>query len=192
MTNVFYTAAGREVRDGGGIRPDIEPKGEELSTLIFHLLQDMTIFDFATEFCLKNESIEPASTFNISDETYEEFKQFIKARNFSYDLMSAKVLTDLKKLVELEGFKDIVKEEIESLEKKLQTNLDHSLEHFSEDVKTLIAEEIVVRYYGEKGGIIYSLREDTDILESYKILGDKEKYNEILTPKAKDAKKAKE
>lgn len=192
LTNVFYTAAGREVRDGGGIRPDIEPKGEELSTLIFHLLQDMTIFDFATEFCLKNESIEPASTFNISDETYEEFKQFIKARNFSYDLMSAKVLTDLKKLVELEGFKDIVKEEIESLEKKLQTNLDHSLEHFSEDVKTLIAEEIVVRYYGEKGGIIYSLREDTDILESYKILGDKEKYNEILTPKAKDAKKAKE
>ena len=192
LTNVFYTAAGREVRDGGGIRPDIEPKGEELSTLIFHLLQDMTIFDFATEFCLKNESIEVASSFTISDETYEEFKQFIKARNFSYDLMSAKVLTDLKKLVELEGFKDIVKEEIESLEKKLQTNLDHSLEHFSKDVKTLIAEEIVVRYYGEKGGIIYSLREDTDILESYKILGDKEKYNEILTPKAKDAKKAKE
>lgn len=192
LTNVFYTAAGREVRDGGGIRPDIEPKGEELSTLIFHLLQDMTIFDFATEFCLKNESIEAASSFTISDETYEEFKQFIKARNFSYDLMSAKVLTDLKKMVELEGFKDIVKEEIESLEKKLQTNLDHSLEHFSKDVKTLIAEEIVVRYYGEKGGIIYSLREDTDILESYKILGDKEKYNEILTPKAKDAKKAKE
>ena len=76
------------------------------------------------------------------------------------------------------GFKDIVKEEIESLEKKLQTNLDHSLEHFSKDVKTLIADEIVRRYYGDKGGIIYNLREDTDILESYKILGDKEKYNE--------------
>ena len=192
LTNVFYTAAGREVRDGGGIRPDIEPKGEELSTLIFHLLQDMTIFDFATEFCLKNESIEPASTFTISNETYEEFKQFIKARNFSYDLMSVKALADLKKLVELEGFKEIVKEEIESLEKKLQTNLDHSLEHFSKDVKTLIADEIVVRYYGEKGGIVYSLREDIDILESYKILGNKDKYNEILTPKAKDAKETKE
>lgn len=192
LTNVFHTAAGREVRDGGGIRPDIEPKGEELSTLIFHLLQDMTVFDFATEFCLKNESIEPASTFTISDETYEEFKQFIKAKNFSYDLMSIKALTDLKKLVELEGFKEIVKEEIESLEKKLQANLDHSLEHFSKDVKTLIADEIVRRYYGDKGGIIYNLREDTDILESYKILGDKEKYNEILTPKAKEVKETKE
>ena len=119
-------------------------------------------------------------------------KIIIKAKNFSYDLMSVKALTDLKKLVELEGFKEIVKEEIESLEKKLQTNLDHSLEHFSKDVKTLIADEIVRRYYGDKGGIIYNLREDTDILESYKILGDKEKYNEILTPKAKDAKETKE
>lgn len=192
LTNVFHTAAGREVRDGGGIRPDIEPKGEELSTLIFNLLQDMTVFDFATEFRLKNDSIEPASSFSVSDGVYREFKQFIKSRNFSYDLMSVKALDDLKKLVELEGFKDIVKEEIESLEKKLQGNLDHALEHFSKDVKALIADEIVRRYYGEKGGIIYSLREDTDLLESYKILGDSDKYNEILTPKTKEVKETAE
>ena len=183
LTNVFHTAAGREVRDGGGIRPDIEPKGEELSTLIYYLMQDMVIFDFANEFCLKNSSIEPAATFDISDETYDEFKEFIKAKNFSYDLMSVKALDDLKKLTELEGFKDIVKDEIESLEKKLQSNLDHSLEHFSKDIKILIADEIVRRYYSEKGGIIYSLREDMDIQESYKVLEDNDRYREILSPK---------
>ena len=183
LTNVFHTAAGREVRDGGGIRPDIEPKSEELSTLIYHLLQDMTVFDFATEFYLKNEHIAPASTFSVSDETYEEFKKFIKAKNFSYDLMSMKALADLKKLIEFEGFKEIAKDEIESLEKKLQTNLDHSLEHFSKEIKTLIADEIIKRYYGEKGEIIYSLREDTDIMESYKILENIDKYKEILSPK---------
>ena len=183
LTNVFHTAAGREVRDGGGIRPDIEPKGEELSTLIYYLMQDMVIFDFANEFCLKNSSIEPAATFDISDETYDEFKKFIKAKNFSYDLMSVKALDDLKKLTELEGFKDIVKDEIESLEKKLQSNLDHSLEHFSKDIKILIADEIVRRYYSEKGGIIYSLREDLDIQESYKVLEDNDRYREILSPK---------
>ena len=86
LTNVFHTAAGREVRDGGGIRPDIEPKGEELSTLIFHLLQDMTVFDFATEFCLKNESIEPASTFTISDETYEAIHNHMKHIGLAFQL----------------------------------------------------------------------------------------------------------
>ena len=97
--------------------------------------------------------------------------------------MSVKALDDLKKLTELEGFKDIVKDEIESLEKKLQSNLDHSLEHFSKDIKILIADEIVRRYYGEKGGIIYSLREDLDIQESYNVLEDNDRYREILSPK---------
>lgn len=183
LTNVFRTAAGREVRDGGGIRPDIEPRGEEISTLIYNLLQDMAVFDFATEFCLKNDSIAPAATFTISDETYAEFGNFLKERNYSYDLISAKRLADLKKIIELEGFGEIVKDEIESLEKKLCVNLEHSLLHFSNDVKVLLATEIVKRYQGQKGEIIYSLREDTDIKESYALLKDKKRYMEILSPK---------
>ena len=183
LTNVFRTAAGREVRDGGGIRPDIEPRGEEISTLIYNLLQDMAVFDFATEFCLKNDSIAPAATFTISDETYAEFGNFLKERNYSYDLISAKRLADLKKIIELEGFGEIVKDEIESLEKKLCVNLEHSLSHFSNDVKVLLATEIVKRYQGQKGEIIYSLREDTDIKESYALLKDKKRYMEILSPK---------
>lgn len=183
LTNVFYTTAGRKVRDGGGIRPDIEPRGEEISTLIYNLLQDMAVFDFATEFCLKNDSIAPAATFTISDEVYEDFGKFLKARNYNYDLISAKRLDDLKKIIELEGFGDIVREEIESLEKKLTVNLEHSLAHFSEDVKILLATEIVKRYQGQKGEIIYSLREDTDIKESYALLKDTKRYKEILLPK---------
>ena len=181
LTTVFRTAAGREVRDGGGIRPDVEVKSEELSTLIFNLLQDMSVFDFATGFCLKNDTIESASTFTVSDETYSEFVSFLKSRNFSYDLISARRLADLKRIIELEGFGDIVKDEIASLEKKLQVDLDHSLSHFSDDVKVLIASEIVKRYHGQKGEIIYNLREDSDIKESYGILKDLKRYREILS-----------
>lgn len=181
LTTVFRTAAGREVRDGGGIRPDVEVKSEELSTLIFNLLQDMSVFDFATGFCLKNDTIESASTFTVSDETYSEFVSFLKSRNFSYDLISARRLADLKRVIELEGFGDIVKDEIASLEKKLQVDLDHSLSHFSDDVKVLIASEIVKRYHGQKGEIIYNLREDSDIKESYGILKDLKRYREILS-----------
>lgn len=182
LTNVFYTAAGREVRDGGGIRPDVEPKSEELSTLLYYLIQDMAIFDFATEFKLKNKEIAGADNFVISDETYADFCEYLKKRGFTYDLQSAKVLKELKKLIEFEGFTAITKEEIEALEKKLHANLDHSLNHFSKDVKDLIADEIIKRYYGREGEIIYSLRQDTDLKEAYAILKDNGRYKKILSP----------
>lgn len=185
LTTVFHTATGREVRDGGGIRPDVEPKSEELSTLLYYLMRDMAIFDFATEYTLKNETIAPAETFEISDRDYDEFKKLLKSRNFSYDLISVKVLNDLKKAMEFEGFAEIAKEEIASLEKKLQANLDHSLTHFEKDIRILIASEIVTRYYGQKGTIIYSLNKDTELKEAYTILVNEKRYKEILTPKNK-------
>lgn len=185
LTNVFYTEAGREVRDGGGVRPDIEPKSEELSTLLFYLMQDMAVFDYATEYAIKNSTIAPADTFELSDEDYDEFKRLLKSRNFSYDLISVKVLKDLKQAVEFEGFSGIVKEEIESLERKLQTNLDHSLTHFEKEIRKIIADEIIHRYYGQKGRIIYNLREDTDIEEAFKILENEKEYRNILSPTKK-------
>ena len=182
LTTVFHTAAGREVRDGGGIRPDVEPKSEELSTLLYYLMQDMAIFDFATDFRLKNSTIESAETFCISDETYAEFKEYLKKKGFTYDLQSAKILNDLKRMIEFEGFTSITKEEIEGLEKKLHANLDHSLEHFKDDIKDIVADEIIKRYYGNQGEIIYSLREDKDLKEAFAILKDNEKYKKILSP----------
>lgn len=185
LTTVFHTAAGREVRDGGGIRPDIEPKSEELSTLLYYLIQDMAIFDFATEFRIKNKSIASPEEFTISDEVYDEFTAYLKSTGFSYDLQSAKILANLKKMIELEGYTDITKSEIEALEKKLHANLDHSLKHFSKNVKDLLATEIIKRYYGQKGEIIYNMREDIDLKESLKVLNDSNIYRKILSPAAK-------
>ena len=183
LTTVFHTAAGREVRDGGGIRPDVEPKPEELSTLLYYLIQDMSIFDFATEFAIKHTEIAPAETFVINDEVYKEFTDYLKSTGFNYDLQSAKMIKELKKMIEFEGLSEITKTEIESLEKKLQTNLDYSLSHFSKDVRHLLADEIVKRYYGQKGEIIYNLREDSDLKEAYRILNNTEEYKKILSPK---------
>ena len=182
LTTVFHTAAGREVRDGGGIRPDLEPKTEELSTLLYYLLQDMAMFDFATEFKLKNDTIAPASEFNIDDTTYSEFCEYLKSKNFSYDLRSVKMLGDLKKMIEFEGLGNVVKEELKALEEKLNADLGLSLEHFKKDIKDLLADEIIKRYHGQKGSIVYSLREDVDIKEACRILNDGDEYRKILKP----------
>lgn len=182
LTNVFRTAAGREVRDGGGISPDIQPKGEKLTTLLYHLIQDMAIFDYATDYKLKHASIASAETFNLSDEEYDAFKSYLKSTGFNYDKESYKALKQLKKMLDLEGYTEATKTEIEKLESTLQHNLDHDLSFFAKDVKRLIADEIVKRYYSQKGGIIYSLRDDTDVAESLSLLKDLKRYREILQP----------
>ena len=182
LTNVFRTAAGREVRDGGGISPDIQPKGEKLTTLLYHLIQDMAIFDYATDYKLKHPSIASAETFNLSDEEYDAFKSYLKSTGFNYDKESYKALKQLKKMLDLEGYTEATKTEIEKLESTLQHNLDHDLSFFAKDVKRLIADEIVKRYYSQKGGIIYSLRDDTDVAEGLSLLKDLKRYREILQP----------
>lgn len=186
LTNIFHTAAGREVRDGGGIRPDVEPKGEELSTLLFYLLQDMAVFDYATEYRLRHDSIAPANIYEISDEDYEEFKKQLIASGFSYDMRSNKLLKQLKDMIKFEGYEEITKEEIAALEKKLQHNLEHALTHFAKHVKMLLNSEIVKRYYGQTGETIYNLRNDTDLEECYRILENKDNYKALLTPKQKE------
>jgi carboxyl-terminal processing protease len=180
LTNIFHTAAGREVRDGGGIRPDIEPKDEELSTLLFYLMQDIALFDYATEYRHKHDSIAPATEFAITDKEYDDFKKYLKSTKFSYDIQSLKILEQLKKMIEFEGYEKITREEIESLEKKLQGNLDYSLTHFEKEVKNIVADEIITRYYGRKGNIENGLRDDTDINEAYAILGNEKRYKDIL------------
>ncbi len=190
LTTTFYTAAGREVRDGGGIRPDIEPKEEELSTLLLYLINDIALFDYATQYRLKHDSIAPAAQFSVSDEEYDDFKKYLKSTKFNYDIQSLKVLEQLKKMIEFEGYTKITEEEINSIEKKLQANLDHSLTHFKKHIKEILSAEIVLRYYGRKGGIIYGLREDTDIKEAYKILGNDKEYKEILSSGKKNEKKS--
>ena len=182
LTNVFHTAAGREVRDGGGIQPDIEPKGEKLTTLLYNLIQDMSIFDYATEYKMKHKSIAPAETFELSDEDYESFKSYLKSTGFNYDKESYKSLMKFKKVLELEGYAEATKAEIEKLETALQHNLDHDLTFFAKDVKRLISDEIIKRYYSQKGCIIYTLRDDEDLKESYSLLADRNKYNKILLP----------
>lgn len=185
LTNIFRTAAGREVRDGGGISPDIEPKDEKLTTLLYHLIQDMAIFDYATDYKLKHNTIASAETFNLSDEEYEEFKSYLKSTGFSYDKESYKALKQLKKMLEFEGYTEATKEEVEKMEKILQHNLDHDLNFFAKDVKRLIADEIVKRYYSQQGSIVYTLRDDADIAESTKLFKNPEKYREILRPTKK-------
>lgn len=185
LTTVFHTAAGREVRDGGGVMPDIEVKQEKLPNILFYLVRDNLIFDYATQYCLKHPSIPSPQEFKVTDVDYNDFKAMVKKADFKYDQQSEKIMKTLKEAAKFEGYLDEASEEIKALEKKLTHNLDRDLDYFSKDIRSMIADEIIKRYYYTRGGIIQQLKDDDGLQAALKILADPVKYKETLSAPVK-------
>lgn len=183
LTNVFYTAAGREVRDGGGIRPDIEVKVEEQTNLLYYLANDDVLLDYGTEYALAHETIPSPQEFVITDEDYTAFKKMVVESGFKYDRQSEDALKRLKDIAEFEGYLEGAKAEFEALEKKLRHNLEAELDRFAEDIKPLIAAEIVKRYHFQRGVIIQQLKKDPDLEKALEVLGDGASYASVFAVK---------
>ncbi|WP_294535949.1 S41 family peptidase [uncultured Bacteroides sp.] len=181
LTKVFHTAAGREVRDGGGVMPDIVVKEDKLPNILFYLVRDNLIFDYATQYCLQHPTIAEPQAFEVTDADYQAFKDMVKKADFKYDQQSEKILKTLKEAAEFEGYMKDASAEFEALEKKLNHDLDRDLDYFSSDIKNMIASEIIKRYYYQRGGIIQQLKDDNDLKEALKVLGDPVKYKEMLS-----------
>ena len=188
LTTVFHTAAGREVRDGGGVSPDVEVKQERLPNILYYLVRDNLIFDYATDFCLKHPVIASAEKFELTDADYTDFKNKVKGADFKYDQQSEKILKTLKEAAEFEGYMKEASAEFKALENKLTHNLDRDLDYFSKDIKEMIAEEIIKRYYYQRGAIIQQLKGDNELDEAVKILTNPERYQQILSVTATEKK----
>ncbi|KAA6323234.1 putative CtpA-like serine protease, partial [termite gut metagenome] len=185
LTRVFYTEAGREVRDGGGVIPDLTVKLEPIPNILFYLINDNLVFDYATNYCLKHLTVAPAASFVLSDADYNDFKTMVKKADFKYDQQSEKTLKTLKEAADFEGYMENASIEFEALEKKLKHNLDYDLDYFSKDIKNVISVEIIKRYYYQCGSIIQQLKDDDGLREAVKILNDPERYKGMLSASVK-------
>ena len=185
LTTVFHTAAGREVRDGGGIRPDIEVKGDKIPNIVFYLMNDDLIFDYATQYCWDHPTLASVDEFKLTDADYEAFKKLVKSRNFTYDRQSEKLLKSLKEVAEFEGYMTEASEEFKALEKKLNHNLDRDLDYFAKPIKEYLSQEIVTRYFYQRGAVMERLKDDTDLEKAIEVLQNPARYREILSAPVK-------
>lgn len=183
LTTVFKTAIGREVRDGGGVTPDIKLEEIKIPSITYYLLNQYLVNDWVTDWAIKNPKIIPIDQFSISDADYESFKALVKSKkDFKYDQLSEKRLKTLKDVMDFEGYSKTASEEYKALEAKLVPNLDRDLDNFKDDIKKLLNMEIAKRYYFQKGERIESLKTDKDVEQAIELLNNKEQYKEIFTP----------
>lgn len=186
LTTVFRTKNGREVRDGGGITPDISIEESRPGTISFYLLTENVIFDYATQWVQGNPSIAPVTEFTYTDDEYQKFKDYVKSIDFVYDRISEKTLKSLNEVMEFEGYKETAAAEFKALEDKLVPNLDRDLETFKDEIKSLISSEIVKRYYYKSGAVQEMLKTDKAFDKAVEVLKDNVVYEQTLQPVPKN------
>ena len=188
LTKVFYTRNGREVRDGGGIKPDIEVKPDSLPNIAYYLSMsglDSTevMLNYEIDYIAKHPAIAPAGQFELTDDEYEDFKQRVVKSGFKYDAESGKELDRLKKIAQFEGYYDSAKPEFEALEKKLKHNLATDLDRNKPLIKQIIQADIVAAYYWQAGAIENNLNTDKQMIEACRLLNNPAEYRKLLQPK---------
>ena len=183
LTTVFHTAAGREVRDGGGITPDLKVEMPEGNRLLYNIIRDNWSFDFANRYAATHATIPPAEQFEVTDTIFNEFKAFINPDKFKYDRTTDLIMEQLEKAVKTEGYLDTaVQAQMDTLKNLLRHDLNHDLDLNRKAISQYLAGEIVERYYSERGGIIQALKTDIELDSAAAVLHSPERYRSILAP----------
>lgn len=180
LRKAFTTKNGRVVYEGSGIEPDIKVEVPEFSNVTYALLSKNHFFDFSVLFYRKNPSIAPAAQFAVSDELYNEFLNYLKGKDYTYETESELVLDDFKKAAEMEKYFAAVKNDYESLKAKILKEKDNDLTANKDQIKQVLKMYIVPLYYYQKGRIEASLNDDPDVLKAVEVLKNKERYQSIL------------
>lgn len=183
LTTVWHTRAGREVRDGGGITPDLKVELPEGNRLLYNIIRDNWSFDFANRYAATHATIPPAEQFEVTDTIFNEFKAFINPDKFKYDRTTDLIMEQLEKAVKTEGYLDTaVQAQMDTLKNLLRHDLNHDLDLNRKAISQYLAGEIVERYYSERGGIIQALKTDIELDSAAAVLHSPKRYRSILAP----------
>ena len=183
LTKVFHTAGGREVRDGGGILPDVVVTPDSMTNIVGYLMYSDSaevVHNYIMDYVAAHPTIAPARDFKLTDADFEDFKQRVLQSKFRYDRSTESYLESLEKLARFEGYYDDAKEEFAQLRAKLKHNVAKDLDYNRETLKDLIANEIVTCYYYQRGSVEQSLTWDKQMKEAIKLLQSPEEYGKIL------------
>ncbi len=180
LIKVFKTVNGREVIDARGIEPEVTIKEKEYSRLTAMLVGNNLVFNYATDYFYNHLTIAEAGKFALSDADYEAFKQLAIKDTFDYSTASEEMLKKMKETAEEEGYFEDAKAQYDELMQKVVPSKERDLEKFKEEIKNIIENEIISRYYYQKGRTIDSFRNDDYLKKAIEVLKNTQEYNTIL------------
>lgn len=183
LRNVFYTKAGRIVRDGGGIQPDSIMKTDTLPTMVYDLVQSDQFFDWATTFANSHPSIAEPTVFQVSDSIYADFCEYMVSKEVTYNRRTDELMKVLRNVAEMEGYLKDAEEELKALEAKLARDTRKDLERMRKHIVPYIEAELITRYYHLRGVLRHNVPTDKGYITAAGILNNPTLYNSILSNK---------
>lgn len=174
LTREFRTAAGRVVRDGGGITPDVDVDAKSYSRIVYALVLGGIIDNFAIEYCRHHDSLPAPEDFHLSEAGWEEFVSFARGQNFDHRSGAMAYFDKMKEELEEDGLDDIISDDLAALKKKLELGKEEFIRLKKDEILPFIEEELVIRYHFQEAGVKIRLRYDTqlhDALSKYGLAG---------------------
>ena len=166
LIKIFKTKNGRDVIDGRGIEPDVEVILDDFSRLTATIYSSNLLFNYATKYHSTHATIAAAGTFSLTDQEYTDFKAYVLKEEFTYSTASEEMLKKMKETAEEEGYYDESKAEYDALLAKVVPSKERDLEKFKDEIKIMLENEIISRYYFQKGRAIDSFRTDKNIAKA--------------------------
>ncbi|MFN5369851.1 MAG: S41 family peptidase [Bacteroidia bacterium] len=176
----FKTRNGRKVYDGGGVNPDVSLPLQEYAPVTRAIAGENVLFDFATDYRLKNSEIPAAKSFSVNDNIFEEFVKYIGDKEIKYETESEELLGKLKEAAEKEKYFESVQQEYNALKDKMLRDKKADIQKAKTEISELLADEIVSRYYYQRGRIENSFAKDEELKKAVEILKNKSFYDDIL------------
>jgi carboxyl-terminal processing protease len=175
----FYTAKGRRVRGGGGVFPDFDAEEKGTPAILHQLETENLFFEFVVQWQAKHP-VDPPRIFTITNNIYNEFKNFLKSKSFTYTRQSEKAIGNLKNILAAESDWELAAKEFNALEKQMKSDLDHDMDFHKNRIVNVLGRQIMKRYYLSKGELIYSLRNDRSLNKALEMLSDRDLYLKTL------------
>lgn len=172
----FKTHNGRRVLDGGGVAPDIFLPVDTATGIVHALLDQNIIFDYATEWMLKQPKIDSIETFEFTD--WDDFNRFVQSKNFEYESASEKKLKELSTLATSENFP--IGADIQAMENKIKAEKKGEMVKSKARILHEIEQELVGRVFFQRGKVRKSLKNDPEVDAAVKLLNEPAKYKSIL------------
>lgn len=183
LRNEFKTKGGRKVLDGAGIDPDVQTEATTYSKITQSLIRKLLIFDFANKYRNTHEGIATASAFKLSESDWNDFKAFLKDKDYGYQTETEKAMEALKEKAEKEEYYRGISNEFENLKKQLGHDKQADLEKNKDEILKVLEKEIAIRFYYQKANWEVGFDDDPEITAAIAVLNDMAKYKALLNNK---------
>lgn len=148
---------------GVGITPDIVMDDSTKVDITYTLYVNHYFFDFATRYHRTHDSIAAPEVYEVSDEEIALFCDFLEEKGFQYETETSKYFSDVINMAKHEDIDSATIAQLEAFEPILRPDYRKAIERNKEEVKQLLGNEIVLRYYYQKGQAAFSIRFDKEI-----------------------------